>query len=68
MEERIYIVCANRDIGLNDILEMNDDEFQEEAENQGFVWSSMEYFCQSWNESNVFPPQSMSEMRIIKVK
>lgn len=74
-EKRIYIVSTmNLDgepysFDLGDICEMNDEDFMEEAESQGWVWSSMVSFAEDWNGNcECLPRPCDSEMRIIEVK
>lgn len=71
-EQRIYIVSTtNRDgepyaFTTSEILEMNDEDFMEEAEGQGWVWSSMLSFAEDWNGNcDNLPKPWESEMRII---
>lgn len=73
-ETRIYIVSTtNRDgepyaLDLWDIMNMCDDEFIEEAEAQGWVWS-LEGFQIYWNSRKEFiPAKGESMMRIIEVE
>lgn len=67
-EKRIYIV-STRDrywLDIYDIANMSDEKFIEEAEAQGWVWSSMESFADAWNGSYAYLPNpDESEMRII---
>ena len=71
-EKRIYVVSTtNRDgepysFTTADILMMSDEDFIDEAEGQGWVWSSMESFAESWNGNySYLPHPDESEMRII---
>lgn len=72
-ENRIYIVSAfNLDgepysFDKDDIYCMTDEDFIEEAEGQGFVWSSWKYFQADYNLGYVPNPKD-SVMRIIEVK
>ena len=62
-EKRIYIVSAfNLDgepysFTEDEIRLMGKDDFIEEAEGQGFVWSSMEYFIADFNLGYVPNPK-----------
>lgn len=73
-ETRIYIVSTTNAYGepyafnLNDIQNMSDEEFIEEAEEQGLVWS-LEGFQYNWNtEYESLPEKDESVMRIIEVE
>ena len=69
METRIYIVSEeSRDGALysytkHDIFNMTTEEFIEEAESQGNVWSSWRHFQKSFNEG-VVPMSDNSVMRV----
>jgi hypothetical protein len=74
-ETRIYIVSTtNRDgdryaLELSDICEMNNEDFMEEAEGQGWVWSTLVAFAEAWNGNySYLPHPEESEMRIIEVE
>jgi hypothetical protein len=71
-EKRIYIVSTTNADGdryaldTYDIMNMSNEDFIEEAEAQGWVWSSMESFAEAWNGSYAYLPNpDESEMRII---
>lgn len=73
-EIRIYIVSATNADGepygleLWDIKNMSDEDFIEEAEAQGWVWS-LEGFQHYWNSDHEFiPARDESVMRIIEVE
>lgn len=73
-EERIYIVSTTNVDGFpyafttSEILEMNDEDFMDEAEAQGWVWSSMKSFAEDWNGNcERLPRPEESEMRVIQV-
>lgn len=73
-EIRIYIVSTTNADGepyaldLWDIKNMNDEDFIEEAEAQGWVWS-LEGFQHYWNNNHEFiPARDESIMRIIEVE
>jgi hypothetical protein len=69
-EKRIYIVSTEAKDGelysftRNEIFAMNDEDFMEEAEAQGNVWSGIEYLQASYNLGEV-PDSYTSVMRII---
>ena len=69
-EKRIYIVSAKTKDGepysftKDEIFAMNDEDFMEEAEAQGNVWSGIEYLQASYNLGEV-PDSCTSVMRII---
>lgn len=74
-EKRIYVVGVyNLDgdpymLDLETIIELSDDDFIEEAEAQGWVWSSMESYAESYNGNyELMPDRDNSIMRIIEVK
>lgn len=74
-EKRVYIVTTMDEEGipngleLKDICEWTDEEFVDEAESQGWVWSSMIDFAEAWNGNyNYLPLPCDSEMRIIEVE
>lgn len=70
-EKRIYVVSTTNADGdkyaldIYDIVNMSNEDFIEEAEAQGWVWSSMDFFAESWNGSYALPNPDESEMRII---
>lgn len=72
-EKRIYVVCTACpvtgtlfDFTLSDVIEWDDDKFIEEAENQGWWWSSILSFAEDWNGNSTFMPcPDTSVMRII---
>lgn len=70
-ERRIYIVSTtNRDgepyaLDLAEISMMSNEDFIEEAEGQGWVWSSIQSFAETWNKDLFFPNPAESVMRII---
>lgn len=73
-EIRIYIVSTTNAEGeanalnLSDIHQMNDIDFMEEAEEQGYVWS-LSGFQMNWNNRHEsLPAKEESEMRIIEVE
>lgn len=73
-EKRIYIVSTtNADgdeyaLNLWEIEEMTDEDFIEEAEGQGWVWSSVETFARYWNDDcRLIPSREDSVMRVIEV-
>lgn len=69
-ETRFYIVSAETKDGepysftREEIFAMNDEDFMEEAEAQGYVWSDIKYFQASYNLGEV-PDSYTSVMRII---
>ena len=71
-EKRSYIVSTmtiDREpymLNLFNIVNMSDEDFIEEAEGQGWVWSSMLSFAEDWN-GNVshLPNPNESVMRIL---
>ena len=73
MEKRIYVVSVEcprtgtlEDFTLADVCEWDDEKFIEVAESQGWVWSSMLTFAESWNGNYYHMPTSnLSEMRIL---
>ena len=74
-EKRIYVVSIcnlNGDpymLSLENILELSDEDFIEEAEAQGWVWASMESYAESYNGSyELMPDRDHSIMRIIEVE
>lgn len=68
-EKRIYVVSSvNKDgerysFDKDDIYLMNKEDFIEEAESQGYVWSSLEYFMADYNLGYV-PSSETSIIRI----
>ena len=73
-ETLIYIVSTTNAYGepyafnLKDIQNMSDEEFIENAEEQGLVWS-LEGFQNNWNtEYESLPEKDESVMRIIEVE
>lgn len=74
-EKRIYVVSVyNLDgdpymLDLENIIELSDEDFIEEAEAQGWVWSSMESYAESYNGNyELMPDRDHSIMRIIEVE
>jgi hypothetical protein len=72
-EKRIYIVSETNMDGepysftKDDIFAMNDEEFIEEAEAQGYVYSDWEYIQASFNCGEL-PDSKTSVMRVIEVE
>jgi hypothetical protein len=73
-ETRIYIVSTTNAEGvpyaldLFDIQNMCDEDFMDEAEAQGWVWS-LEGFQHSWNtDDESMPSKFESVMRIMEVE
>jgi hypothetical protein len=73
-ETRIYIVSTTNADGepyaldIFDIKNMCDEDFMDEAEAQGWVWS-LEGFQHSWNtDHESMPSKDESVMRIIEVE
>lgn len=73
-EIRIYIVSTTNAEGetnalnLSDIQQMNDIDFMEEAEEQGYVWSLVGFQMNWNNRQESLPVKEESEMRIIEVE
>lgn len=74
-EKRIYVVSeVNCDgepymFDLLDIMLLSDEDFIEEAEGQGWVWTSMETYAYSYNDAvEPLPEREHSVMRIIEVE
>ena len=72
-EIRIYVVSSVNLDGApysftkDDIYVMNDEDFIEEAESQGYVYSSWEVFKAEYNLGYI-PSSKHSVMRVIEVK
>ena len=68
---RVYIVSTTNTDGepyaldLAEINMMSNEDFIEEAEGQGWVWSSIHSFAEAWNKGLFFPNPAESVMRII---
>lgn len=74
-ETRIYVVSeVSRDgepymLDIFDVAFWSDEDFIEEAEGQGWVWSSMESYANDYNNRvKSLPEREHSIMRIIEVE
>lgn len=70
-EKRIYVVCAEcpvtgtlTEFPISEVEKWDDEKFMDVAEEQGWVWSSIEDYAMTWNMSYM-PHPNQSMMRIL---